>query len=498
MPLPPGASVEDGKLEAPFPGAEVDERGAVTCTCCRHPDCELPFGEEFCLTITSDTDQFYEIESALDVFGDRHSRPIIVRVVPNSIGQTGLPDYSPQTLTGSGGTPLMLFLSSGKDLGGGVSVCYRFAMPIFFQCVGALDEEGHPVILGWRLCALKPSDVVTIYAGSYSRPIDITCFYSTMESFYGWTSPPICGTPGCYSAYSYDAIALYQSNSGVISFGEFFTGCDPQCSQHIYNFAFLPGRLPQRIVVGTPVLPATSMDLSVAIPGWWFNFPFCGTTVYFDDFNLFVQLSNDLTHCDPEENPNVGIYAHNGSCWVPANVSADWCPCTGTTTTSTTTTTTSSTTTTTTSSTSSTSSTSTSSTTTTTAGPEEPIGDDSCCPDFSLAEAWPTLTLVIDAPTCECMGGIATMAFDTGLQAWTAGYFPCSSSATVYLFCRDGSPVARFVGCGVDVEITDFDIDTPVCGPVGPRLRGSFDLPPGNSCCPLGARIELSFFPGGG
>jgi hypothetical protein len=180
MPFPPGASVEEGTLAPPFPSASVEVEGAVTCLCCQHEDCALPFSE-CCLTITcTDTPvQFYEFNFITKVHVAANP------VTPSLV----LPDYSPQTITGSGGTPLMLFLSGTKTADNGASICYRFALPIFFQCVGTLDEEGHTVILGWRLCALKPADVVTVFAVDTGAPgyrYGITCAYSTMEQFYGW------------------------------------------------------------------------------------------------------------------------------------------------------------------------------------------------------------------------------------------------------------------------------------------------------------------------
>jgi hypothetical protein len=294
MPFPPGASVEEGTLAPPFPSATVEVEGAVTCFCCQHEDCALPFSE-CCLTITcTDTPvQFYEFNFITKVHVAANP------VTPSLV----LPDYSPQTITGSGGTPLMLFLSGTKTADNGASICYRFALPIFFQCVGALDEEGHTVILGWRLCALKPADVVTVFAVDTGAPgyrYGITCAYSTMEQFYGWgyynpggsglelDSTPPCDNPsGCYG-YSYDAFMLYQSNNGVLSTNlDVFLGCDRQCVGHMYAGGPLPGRLPQNVVVGSSCyfcLPQWIWKL--LFPESGLPFRFVRGEITFDDFTL--------------------------------------------------------------------------------------------------------------------------------------------------------------------------------------------------------------------
>jgi hypothetical protein len=122
-------------------------------------------------------------------------------------------------------------------------------------------------------------------------------------------------------------------------------------------------------------------------------------------------------------------------------------------------------------------------------------------------EVNPVVSVAVDAPTpFECFDAVTTAAWNAGLKAWTFGYFPCGTEANVYIYCREGSLIFRFVGCGVDVEATRYAVreDASPCNPgvcseeTGTCIVAFFSLPPGNTCFPDGATFEVYLFHSGG
>lgn len=434
----PGAFTELGNPDLETPG-RVDQSDGGVSQCCISTQCTFP-EETFCVTLTSETDQFYDLTfSHSFLMGGDDGWPNL----PNFVPATSFSLYG--NIPSNSNSPMGIYLSGShyfedEDF----TICYRFFMRFFFQCV---VEDG---VFCYRVGVLHPKDLIAVHAEAYHpRVIDVICVYTTIEQYYGWgnyayqdfgsgpvlvfgiTTPPDC-LPGHTYVYSYDETAFFSEHNGVIASGEFFSGCGNPC------FPTLPSEsrgIRQRIVWGAPVPIANPMDLSVTVPGDWFKLVFCGGDFTFDDFNLDFHLEGPA-----DIDCNIVEYLQTPCSHVAINEDVKWCPPfqTTTTTSTTTTSTTTTNTTTTTTSTTSTTTTSTTTSTTTTSPPDDTR--EFCCPDGASPD---TLICIIgvDNPDCNCFVGGATLTWISGENAYVASYPVCGDAfSSIRLYCvPDGS-----------------------------------------------------------
>jgi hypothetical protein len=483
--------------------------GDASCRCCS-TDCAFPEGT-LCLTITSDGD-FYEFVSGPEIKFSTDEFLLLFNPSPNPLI----------------GAQLMLRLSGQKDLDDGTTICYRYAVPFFFNCV---KVDG---VTCYQLVVVHPKDVLAVYSyrPNPNSPKDTRCAYTTMEQFYGWGSyfldffgnthfepdvqvpgptVPACdgSEAGGHFIYGYSDGALFAANAGILGSGDFFVGCGSVCHPSLpggpeggHGPLFPVTGYTPRTVGGTPVPIANPMDVSVTVPGSWFNIKCSSTAGYdlatFDDFVLTAHFEID------EACPDLAVI-QDGLCYTYVNDIANWCP--GVTpTTSTTTTSTSSTSSTSTTSTSSTTTTSTTTTetTSTTILPDDDTRPD-CCPDGPFFEQIEIHLFVEPAGTgeaCENCHSSGNGVWNSAENAYIYNFFSCGAGFTypmqIKVFCLPdgeggGSWYAELYCGGALMASMILGNQTPggLCGGEPPAQMAGSTTAISTPCCPTATLVTI-------